>query len=149
MEILKEMKEKEVVMKDVHLTALFHTLSTLVTKGGAPVIRQLQDTIFTLGLAKPTSNLCSPLIGAYLERYKKHRFIQPYTHRQTHSGHILTDLMIKHFWYFFVPMAGSPLASQQAHFCCQICVFICQIQLPGVCMYVCLNESLIPPYDHS
>uniref|UniRef100_G3P982 Leucine rich pentatricopeptide repeat containing n=1 Tax=Gasterosteus aculeatus aculeatus TaxID=481459 RepID=G3P982_GASAC len=53
-DILKEMKEKEVALNDSHLTMLFFTLSAV-------------DTIFTLGLAKPTSNLCSPLITAYLE----------------------------------------------------------------------------------
>ncbi|XP_071336267.1 leucine-rich PPR motif-containing protein, mitochondrial [Trachinotus anak] len=66
-DILKEMKEKGVVLNDTHLTLLFHMLNSIVAKGGAPVIRQLQDTIFTLGLAKPSSNLCSPLITAYLE----------------------------------------------------------------------------------
>ncbi|XP_039995324.1 leucine-rich PPR motif-containing protein, mitochondrial [Xiphias gladius] len=66
-DILKEMKEKEVVMNDTHITMLFYTLNAVVTKGGAPVIRRLQDTIFTLGLAKPSANLCSPLITAYLE----------------------------------------------------------------------------------
>lgn len=67
-DILKEMKEKEVVMNDTHVTMLFHTLNAVVAKGGAPTIRRLQDTIFTLGLAKPTANLCSPLITAYLDR---------------------------------------------------------------------------------
>uniref|UniRef100_A0A8D0D7B0 Leucine rich pentatricopeptide repeat containing n=1 Tax=Sander lucioperca TaxID=283035 RepID=A0A8D0D7B0_SANLU len=66
-DILKEMKEKEVVMNDTHVTMLFHTLNAVVAKGGAPTIRRLQDTIFTLGLAKPTANLCSPLITAYLD----------------------------------------------------------------------------------
>lgn len=62
------MKEKDVVMSDTNITMLFHTLNSIVAKGGAPVIKRLQDTIFTLGLAKPTANLCSPLITAYLER---------------------------------------------------------------------------------
>lgn len=66
------MKEKEVVLNDTHATMLFHILNALVTKGGAAVIQQLQDTIFTLGLAKPSANLCSPLITAYLERYDGH-----------------------------------------------------------------------------
>ena len=67
-DILKEMKEKEVVMNDNHITMLFHTLNAVVAKGGAPTVKRLQDTIFTLGLAKPTANLCSPLITAYLDR---------------------------------------------------------------------------------
>ncbi|XP_042289821.1 leucine-rich PPR motif-containing protein, mitochondrial [Thunnus maccoyii] len=66
-DILKEMKEKEVVMNDNHITMLFHTLNAVVAKGGAPTVKRLQDTIFTLGLAKPTANLCSPLITAYLD----------------------------------------------------------------------------------
>lgn len=68
MDILKEMKEKDVVLNDTHVTMLFHTLNAVVPKGGAPTIRRLQDAIFTLGLAKPTANLCSPLITAYLDR---------------------------------------------------------------------------------
>lgn len=67
-DILKEMKEKEVVMNDTHITLLFHMLNSVVAKGGVSTIRRLQDTIFALGLAKPTANLCSPLITAYLDR---------------------------------------------------------------------------------
>lgn len=67
-DILKEMKEKEVVLNDNHATTLFYILNAVGAKGGAPTIRRLQDTIFTLGLAKPTANLCSPLITAYLDR---------------------------------------------------------------------------------
>lgn len=67
-DILKEMKEKDVVMDDTHATALFHVLSSLAAKGEAPTIQSLQDTVFTLGLVKPTANLCSPLITSYLER---------------------------------------------------------------------------------
>nr|XP_046257799.1 leucine-rich PPR motif-containing protein, mitochondrial [Scatophagus argus] len=66
-DILKEMKEKEVVIDDTQITTLFHMLSFLATKGNIPAVKQLQDTIFTLGLVKPTSNLCSPLITAYLD----------------------------------------------------------------------------------
>ncbi|XP_053292920.1 leucine-rich PPR motif-containing protein, mitochondrial [Pleuronectes platessa] len=65
-DILKEMKEKDVAINDANVSMLFYALNSLVTKGAAP-IRRLQDTIFTLGLAKPTANLCSPLISAYLE----------------------------------------------------------------------------------
>ncbi|KAG7228533.1 hypothetical protein INR49_007707 [Caranx melampygus] len=68
LDILKEMKEKEVPMSDANVTMLFHVLNAVVTKGGVPVIQQLQDTIFTLGLAKPSANFCSPLITAYLHR---------------------------------------------------------------------------------
>ncbi|KAM6997246.1 LOW QUALITY PROTEIN: leucine-rich PPR motif-containing protein, mitochondrial [Tautogolabrus adspersus] len=64
---LKEMKEKDVAINDMHTTLLFHMLNTLVAKGSASTIQQLLDTIFTLGLAKPTANLCSPLITVHLE----------------------------------------------------------------------------------
>ncbi|KAI3362765.1 hypothetical protein L3Q82_001820 [Scortum barcoo] len=66
-DILKEMKEKEVVMNDTHITSTFHMLNAIAAKGNAPAVQQLQDTIFSLGLAKPTTNLCSPLITAYLD----------------------------------------------------------------------------------
>ena len=66
--MLKEMKEKEVVMDDTHVTMLFHVLNTLAAKGDAQTIQRLQETAFTLGLVKPTANLCSPLITAYLDR---------------------------------------------------------------------------------
>jgi len=67
-DILKEMKEKDVVLNDTHATMFFHMLNAVVTKGGIATIQRLQDTLFTLGLAKPTANLCSPLITAYLDR---------------------------------------------------------------------------------
>ena len=73
MDILKEMKEKEVVVNDANASLLFHALNNLGAKGDAASIRQLQDTIFSLGLAKPTANLCSPLITAYLHRYGRSR----------------------------------------------------------------------------
>ncbi|XP_047668228.1 leucine-rich PPR motif-containing protein, mitochondrial isoform X2 [Tachysurus fulvidraco] len=66
-DILKEMKEKNVRMLDTTATRLFHILNTAALKGDMATIRRLQDTVFTLGLVKPTSNLCSPLVSAYLE----------------------------------------------------------------------------------
>ncbi|XP_054655243.1 leucine-rich PPR motif-containing protein, mitochondrial isoform X2 [Dunckerocampus dactyliophorus] len=67
-DLLKEMKEKDVVLNGSHASMLFHTLNSVVSKGGgAPAIQRLQDTVFTLGLAKPTANLCGPLISAYLK----------------------------------------------------------------------------------
>lgn len=67
-DILKEMKEKEVVLTDANMSTLFHGLNSLVTSGGAPTIKKLQDTIFSIGLAKPSASLCSPLVTAYLDR---------------------------------------------------------------------------------
>jgi len=67
-DILKEMKEKDVALNDLQITSVFHMLNAVASNGGVSAVRRLQDTIFTLGLAKPTANLCSPVITAYLER---------------------------------------------------------------------------------
>uniref|UniRef100_A0A8C8LLA1 PROP1-like PPR domain-containing protein n=1 Tax=Oncorhynchus tshawytscha TaxID=74940 RepID=A0A8C8LLA1_ONCTS len=66
-DMLKEMKEKEVVVRDTTVTLLFHVLNAAAMKGDVVAVRRLQDTIFTLGLATPTANLCSPLVSAHLE----------------------------------------------------------------------------------
>ncbi|KAK1791516.1 hypothetical protein P4O66_013518 [Electrophorus voltai] len=67
-DILKEMKEKDVVVKDTAVVLLFHTFSAVALRGDVAALRRLQDTTFTLGLAKPTSNLCSPMVTMYLEK---------------------------------------------------------------------------------
>uniref|UniRef100_A0A672NFU4 Leucine rich pentatricopeptide repeat containing n=1 Tax=Sinocyclocheilus grahami TaxID=75366 RepID=A0A672NFU4_SINGR len=66
-DMLKEMKEKDVQLRDSTISLLTLTMNTAAMKGDANSIRRLQETIFTLGLAKPSSNLCSPLITCYLE----------------------------------------------------------------------------------
>ncbi|KAJ3610654.1 hypothetical protein NHX12_022746, partial [Muraenolepis orangiensis] len=66
LDILKEMKEKEVVVTDASGGLMFHALNSLAATGDADGVRRLQDTAFTLGLVKPTANLCSPLVSAYL-----------------------------------------------------------------------------------
>uniref|UniRef100_A0A673KYE1 Leucine-rich PPR motif-containing protein, mitochondrial-like n=1 Tax=Sinocyclocheilus rhinocerous TaxID=307959 RepID=A0A673KYE1_9TELE len=66
-DMLKEMKEKDVQLRDSTIGLLTLTMNTAAMKGDANTIRRLQETIFTLGLAKPSSNLCSPLIACYLE----------------------------------------------------------------------------------
>ncbi|KAK1905498.1 hypothetical protein KUDE01_012680, partial [Dissostichus eleginoides] len=53
-------------VNDKHTTLFFHMLFSLATKGGAPTVQRLQDSMFTLGLAKPNSNLLSPLVTAYI-----------------------------------------------------------------------------------
>ncbi|XP_040905893.1 leucine-rich PPR motif-containing protein, mitochondrial [Toxotes jaculatrix] len=95
-DILKEMKEKEVVLNDTHLTLLFYMLNSAVAKGGVPVIRRLQDTIFTLGLAKPSSNLCSPLITAYLESDDLSGALEAALECQRHYGHMprIHDILV-------------------------------------------------------
>ncbi|XDV50148.1 hypothetical protein PO909_019252 [Leuciscus waleckii] len=66
-DMLKEMKEKDVPLRDGTISLLTLTMNTAAMKGDANTIRRLQETIFTLGLAKPSNNLCSPLIACYLE----------------------------------------------------------------------------------
>uniref|UniRef100_A0A671S2H2 Leucine-rich PPR motif-containing protein, mitochondrial-like n=1 Tax=Sinocyclocheilus anshuiensis TaxID=1608454 RepID=A0A671S2H2_9TELE len=66
-DMLKEMKEKDVQLRESTIGLLTLTMNTAAMKGDANTIRRLQETIFTLGLAKPSSNLCSPLISCYLE----------------------------------------------------------------------------------
>uniref|UniRef100_A0A673JGG5 Leucine-rich PPR motif-containing protein, mitochondrial-like n=1 Tax=Sinocyclocheilus rhinocerous TaxID=307959 RepID=A0A673JGG5_9TELE len=70
-DMLKEMKEKDVQLRDGTISLLTLTMNTAAMKGDANSIRRLQETIFTLGLAKPSSNLCSPLITCYLESFKE------------------------------------------------------------------------------
>uniref|UniRef100_A0A3P9IB99 Leucine-rich pentatricopeptide repeat containing n=1 Tax=Oryzias latipes TaxID=8090 RepID=A0A3P9IB99_ORYLA len=65
-DILKEMKEKEVVLNDINITTVFHMLNDFAAKGKIHTVRRLLDTIFSLGLAKPTANLCSPIVTAHL-----------------------------------------------------------------------------------
>lgn len=67
-DILKEMKEKEVVLSDAHFTLIFYMLNALSVKGDLTTLRRLLDTIITLGLAKPSTNLCSPMVTFYLSR---------------------------------------------------------------------------------
>nr|XP_061794346.1 leucine-rich PPR motif-containing protein, mitochondrial [Nerophis lumbriciformis] len=66
MDMLKEMKENDVVLNDSHVTMLADVLNVAASNGGAPAVQRLQDTIFTLGLAKTTTALCTPLISAYM-----------------------------------------------------------------------------------
>uniref|UniRef100_UPI00398E714A leucine-rich PPR motif-containing protein, mitochondrial n=1 Tax=Pristiophorus japonicus TaxID=55135 RepID=UPI00398E714A len=66
--ILKEMKEKEVVLRDTTITSFFHILNAAAMRGEANTVKQLHESIVNLGLAKPTANLCSPLIAVHLDQ---------------------------------------------------------------------------------
>ncbi|XP_051275059.1 leucine-rich PPR motif-containing protein, mitochondrial [Dicentrarchus labrax] len=68
LEMLKEMKEKDLTEHEMHNTSFFHIINSIAMKGDVSKVQQLQDTIFTLGLAKPSISLCSPLITVHLER---------------------------------------------------------------------------------
>ncbi|XP_034040394.1 leucine-rich PPR motif-containing protein, mitochondrial [Thalassophryne amazonica] len=67
-DFLKDMKEKEMTIDDSHIRLLFSILSIVANKNDPDVVRQLLDTIFALGLTKPTPNICNTLITAYLNR---------------------------------------------------------------------------------
>uniref|UniRef100_A0A8C4SYQ8 Leucine rich pentatricopeptide repeat containing n=1 Tax=Erpetoichthys calabaricus TaxID=27687 RepID=A0A8C4SYQ8_ERPCA len=67
-DILKEIKEKNVELRDSSSTSFFHILNASAMRGEEEAIKRLQDEIFTLDLAKPSANLCSPLVTVYLER---------------------------------------------------------------------------------
>ncbi|XP_067844873.1 leucine-rich PPR motif-containing protein, mitochondrial [Heptranchias perlo] len=66
--ILKEMKEKEVVLRETTITSFFHILNAVAMRGEADLVKQLHESIVNLGLAKPTANLCSPLITVHLDQ---------------------------------------------------------------------------------
>ncbi|KAK7140045.1 hypothetical protein R3I94_012607 [Phoxinus phoxinus] len=66
-EMLKEMKEKDVPLREGTFNLLIAAMNTAAMKGDSNTIRRLQETIFTLGLAKPSNKLCAPLIACYLE----------------------------------------------------------------------------------
>lgn len=66
--ILKEMKEKEIVLRDTTITSFFHILNVAALRGEADTVKKLHETIVNLGLAKPTANLCSPLITVTLDQ---------------------------------------------------------------------------------
>ncbi|KAL8185302.1 UNVERIFIED_CONTAM: hypothetical protein K2H54_045494 [Gekko kuhli] len=66
--VLKEMKEKDVPIKDTTVTSFFHLLNGVALRGDVETVNQLHESIVALGLAKPTGNLCSPIITVHLEK---------------------------------------------------------------------------------
>ncbi|XP_041107358.1 leucine-rich PPR motif-containing protein, mitochondrial [Polyodon spathula] len=66
--ILKEMKEKGVAVRDASVTSFFHILNASAMRAEEEVVRSILDALFTLGLAKPSANLCSPLVTVHLEK---------------------------------------------------------------------------------
>ncbi|XP_068597739.1 leucine-rich PPR motif-containing protein, mitochondrial [Brachionichthys hirsutus] len=64
-DLLKEMKEREVTLDNN--VSLFHLLNAIALTGDAATVKRLLDTIFSLGLTKPKSNLCSNLVIAHLK----------------------------------------------------------------------------------
>ncbi|XP_077193639.1 leucine-rich PPR motif-containing protein, mitochondrial [Paroedura picta] len=66
--ILKEMKEKDVPIKDTTALSFFHLLNGVALRGDVESVNRLLEAIVALGLAKVTGNLCSPLITVHLEK---------------------------------------------------------------------------------
>ncbi|XP_057597000.1 leucine-rich PPR motif-containing protein, mitochondrial isoform X2 [Hippopotamus amphibius kiboko] len=66
--ILKEMKEKDVLIKDATVLSFFHILNGAALRGETETVKQLHEAIVTLGLAKPSTTLSSPLVTLYLEK---------------------------------------------------------------------------------
>ncbi|KAK7821573.1 hypothetical protein U0070_014453 [Myodes glareolus] len=66
--ILKEMKEKDVVIKDATVTSFFHILNGAALRGEIETVKQLHESIVTLGLAKPSTNISLPLVTVHLEK---------------------------------------------------------------------------------
>ncbi|XP_058407312.1 leucine-rich PPR motif-containing protein, mitochondrial [Diceros bicornis minor] len=66
--ILKEMKEKDVLIKDATVLSFFHILNGAALRGETETVKQLHEAIVTLGLAKPSTTISSPLVTLYLEK---------------------------------------------------------------------------------
>ncbi|XP_020856902.1 leucine-rich PPR motif-containing protein, mitochondrial isoform X1 [Phascolarctos cinereus] len=64
--ILKEIKEKDVLLKD--RAPFLHILNEAAFLGEVETVKQLHEAIMTLGLAKPSITLCSPLVTLHLEK---------------------------------------------------------------------------------
>lgn len=66
--ILKEMKEKDVVIKDSTVMSFFHILNGAALRGEIETVKQLHEAIVTLGLAKPSTSISIPLVTVHLEK---------------------------------------------------------------------------------
>lgn len=66
--ILKEMKEKDVLIKDTTVLSFFHILNGAALRGETETVQQLHEAIMTLGLTKPSTTISSPLVTLYLEK---------------------------------------------------------------------------------
>ncbi|KAK2092418.1 hypothetical protein P7K49_028946, partial [Saguinus oedipus] len=69
--ILKEMKEKDVLIKDATVLSFFHILNGAALRGEIETVKRLHEAIVTLGLAKPSTNISFPLVTVYLENLPK------------------------------------------------------------------------------
>ncbi|KAJ8418453.1 hypothetical protein AAFF_G00141620 [Aldrovandia affinis] len=65
-DILKEMKEKNVSVRGNASLQFFHVLNGPALRGDGAAVKRLQEAVFSLGLAQPSTNLCSPLVTMHL-----------------------------------------------------------------------------------
>ncbi|XP_075060245.1 leucine-rich PPR motif-containing protein, mitochondrial [Mixophyes fleayi] len=65
--ILKEMKEKDVRL-DKPAAFYYHILNNLALKGDVGAVNSVLETLIMLGLVKPTSSICSPLVMIHLKK---------------------------------------------------------------------------------
>uniref|UniRef100_A0A8C6VCS6 Leucine rich pentatricopeptide repeat containing n=1 Tax=Naja naja TaxID=35670 RepID=A0A8C6VCS6_NAJNA len=66
--ILKEMKEKNVCIKDSAVTQCFHILNNVAIKGEVEKVTQLHEAMVCLLLPQSCVKLCSPLVTVHLQR---------------------------------------------------------------------------------
>uniref|UniRef100_A0A8C5L7Y9 Leucine-rich PPR motif-containing protein, mitochondrial n=1 Tax=Jaculus jaculus TaxID=51337 RepID=A0A8C5L7Y9_JACJA len=66
--ILKEMKEKDVLIKDTTVLSFFHILNGAALRGDTEAVKQLHEAIVNLGLAKPSIHISVPLVTVHLEK---------------------------------------------------------------------------------
>ncbi|XP_054976642.1 leucine-rich PPR motif-containing protein, mitochondrial isoform X2 [Sorex araneus] len=66
--ILREMKEKDVPIREASVLSFFHILNSAALRGEVDTVKQLFEAIVTLGLAKPTTSLTGPLVTLYLRK---------------------------------------------------------------------------------
>ncbi|XP_078452356.1 leucine-rich PPR motif-containing protein, mitochondrial isoform X2 [Lampetra planeri] len=68
-EVLKELSAKKLLMNnELRLQNFVQLLQDVSATGNTEAVRQLLDSIVTLGLCKPGNLLCNPLLTPYLEK---------------------------------------------------------------------------------
>uniref|UniRef100_S4RAY7 Leucine-rich pentatricopeptide repeat containing n=1 Tax=Petromyzon marinus TaxID=7757 RepID=S4RAY7_PETMA len=67
-EVLKELSAKKLQMNELRGQNFVQLLQDVAATGNAEAVRQLLDSIVTLGLSKPGNLLCNPLLTPYFEK---------------------------------------------------------------------------------
>lgn len=66
--ILKEMKKKDVPISSVSAQVFARMLSSMALRGEVETVNQLFEMIMNLGLAEPSQNLFNSVVLAHLEK---------------------------------------------------------------------------------